>query len=355
MAHYQRLERKSGVRWRAIVKRHGQTWTKTFDRQAASKAWATELEDKLRQGTATSGDRRTVAEAIDRYIRDVLPRKKPTTQRTTLPRLQWWRESFGTKRLEDLTPAFLVEVRDQLADGDRGPATVNRYLAAMSAVCSVAAGEWQWLGRQPFRAVDKLGEPKGRVRYLSADEIELLLAACRATRSPHLHAVVIVALATGMRKSEIVGLTWSRVDLRRRHLVLEETKGGRPRGIPLIDQAVEALRSIPRYINTDLVFPAPTDHSRPDDRALRWHWDAAVRSAGISDFRFHDLRHTSASYLIMSGVPIRDVAEILGHGAIQMTQRYSHLSQEHLRSALEHLSGAIFGAGPVDPGTPSDR
>jgi len=218
------------------------------------------------------------------------------------------------------------------------PATVNRYLAALSHALSVAVKEWGWLDDSPMRKVRKKTEPKGRVRFLSDDERKRLLDACK-TGPAWLLPVVTVALSTGMRQGEVLGLRWPAVDLERKRLVLHETKNGERRAVPLTGPALTTLRawSKVRRLDTDLVFP--------ETKGFHHRWWEALERAKLTDFRFHDLRHTAASYLAMHGATPSEIAEVLGHKTLQMVKRYAHLSDSHVASVMERMNAHVFGKG----------
>jgi len=199
------------------------------------------------------------------------------------------------------------------------------------------------LEENPLRKVSKLKEPRGRVRYLSDEERELLLIACKESHNPDLYLTVILAMSTGGRRAEIWGLSWKCVDLKNGFITFEETKNDEPRSVPLTGHALEMMfeRSKTRRIETNLVFPSRVDPQKSFD--FRRPFQMALKAAQIEDFRWHDLRHCAASYLVMAGVDMRTVAEILGHKTLQMTQRYTHLSPEHLKDAVAKMNLKIFG------------
>jgi integrase len=194
-----------------------------------------------------------------------------------------------------------------------------------------------------LRKVSKLKEPRGRTRYLSDEERNRFITACRESKNTDLYIAVILALSTGGRKNEIWGLSWKCVYLKNGFITFMETKNNEPRSAPLTGHALELMlerSQIPR-IDTDLVFPSRVDPQKHFD--FRRPFQMALKAAQIEDFRWHDLRHCAASYLVMAGVDMRTVAEILGHKTIQMTQRYAHLSPEHLKDAVAKMNHKIFG------------
>ncbi len=350
MASIDKREWKGGISYRARVRVNGQTRIATFKRKTDALQWAGETEAALKRGryVPTRDDmRRTVADLVDRYVEDVLPTKvKNKDRRTFRQRLTWWKTAIGGYALADVTPGLIGECRDKLSRttnhyGERlSPATLNRYLAAFSAGLKHAVNEWQWLDDNPMRRVTKRAESRGRVRYLSEAERERLLAACRESDNPYLYPAVVLALATGARKGELFKLRWRNVDLERGVMTLWNTKAGDDRTLPLPRPALEVLADCAKVqrINTDLVFPGKTGRPAIIDKP----WREALERAQVEDFRFHDLRHSCASYLAMNGATLAEIAEILGHKTLQMVKRYSHLSEQHTAGMLTRMNDAIF-------------
>jgi integrase len=219
---------------------------------------------------------------------------------------------------------------------------VVRYLAVLSHVFTIAVKEYGWVDDNPFRKVVKPKEPRGRVRFLDKIERERLLEACRGSHNPHLYLIVILALSTGMRQSEILNLLWRDVDLERARIVLHETKNGERRVVPLAGHALELLKKYrEQSSHLSLLFPRPTNPLRSLD--LRSSWEYALHKAQIFDFKFHDLRHTAASYLAMNGASLAEIAEILGHKTLQMVKRYAHHSEAHTAGVVSRMNQEIFG------------
>lgn len=334
---------KGGYRYRALIRLRGHPdTTATFDRLTDAKQWAQETAAAIRAGRYI--DRRearehTLGDLIDAYIQKILPHK-PKVSVQQGRQLGFWKKKLGGYALNHITPALIAEERDGLLVGRQG-ATVNRYLAALSHAFTIAVKEWGWLDTNPVRNVRRPREPRGRVRMLSADEQARLLEACRASGNPQLQTIVVLAIYTGMRQGEILGLRWEAVDLQRRRLVIHESKNGERRGLALAGPALEVMieHGRLRRLDTDLVFPSPKTPTRPVD--IRSAWDGAVRHAELKDFRFHDLRHTAASYLAMSGASLAEIAEILGHKTLAMVKRYSHITEGHSASVMERMASAF--------------
>jgi len=199
----------------------------------------------------------------------------------------------------------------------------------------------QWLERNPCERVAKSKENTGRVRFLSDEERVRLLNACR----PHadLYLAVLLALTTGARQAEVMSLRWGQIDFKRQVITLHETKNGDRRALPLVGEAFTLLqeRGKVRDLKDDRIFPPTAKAKKAEYLDLRQPWEAALKTAEISDFHWHDLRHTAASYLAMSGVSLVEISKILGHRTMQMVSRYSHLSDEHIVATGEKLAARL--------------
>ena len=285
---------------------------------------------------------------IKRYCKDILPQKSDVMQTEQSRHLEWWNEQIGDLSLADITSNTISELRDRLLTelGPKGKprssATTVRYLAALSHVYSVATREWEWVTDNPTLKVKKPKEPKGRVRFLSDDERGRLLKACKESDNTILYPVVVLALSTGARKMEIMNLTWDDVDLHRGMAILNETKNDERRALPITSHALDVLKDLSkiRRLDTNLLFPR-ADGQKPIE--LRSAWDKALKVAQVADFKFHDLRHSAASYLAMNGATLAEIAEVLGHKSLVMVKRYAHLSEQHTHAVVDRMNKNIFG------------
>jgi len=326
----------------------------TFERLTDAKKWTQQTESAIREGRhfkTTEAKRHTLADVIDRYCRDILPAKKSAKDQAQ--QLTWWKSEIGSYALADVTPSLLAECRDKLGreitvrNKPRSPASVVRYLSALSHALTTAVNEWGWLEDSPMRKVTKPKESRGRVRFLSDDERIRLLKICKESSNPYLYMVVVLALSTGMRQGEIMGLTWDVIDLNQGRAILHETKNGERRAVAITGHALELLKELSkvRRIDCSLLFPskenAPQKPQKPMD--LRTPWETAVKKAELQDFKFHDLRHSAASYLAMNGASLAEIAEVLGHKTLQMVKRYAHLSEGHTARVVQSMNDKIFG------------
>ena len=317
----------------------------SFRRLTDARNWAARIESSLREGQQfpnASTRRLTVEELFARYRRSILPHKRRSTVASQGQQLDWWQRRIGHLRLSAVSPAVVTECRDELAEA-HSAATVRRYLALLSHAFAVARREWQWIDFNPVEHVGKPKEPPGRVRFLLEEERQRLLEACMRSDNSDLYPVVLMALSTGARKSEILSLAWSAIDLSRHLVTFHYTKNADRRSVPIRGELDRILRQRAklRRLDTALVFPRP-DGLAPTD--IRTAWKTALRRAAIHDFRFHDLRHSAASYLAMSGASLAEIAEILGHKTLAMVKRYAHLSDQHTAAVVSRMNEKFLGA-----------
>jgi len=350
MASIRKREGKNGISYRVEVRLKGfPPQRATFKRLTDAKKWVQHTESAIRERRyfkTAEARKHTLSELIDRYKRDVLPTKSENISQAH--QLTWWSDEIGDYTLADVAPSLIAECRDKLLNtttrrgSTMAPATVMRYMAALSHALTVAVNEWEWLEDSPMRKVSKPSLPRGRVRFLDDDERQRLLEACTESDNEYLYLVVVLALSTGMRKSEIMGLTWTDVDLPNQRITLHNTKNNERRVVPITGHAFKLLRqhNKVRRIDSDLLFPGRIKIHQPID--LRTPWETALKHSGIEDFRFHDLRHSAASYLAMNGASLAEIADVLGQKAFQMVKRYAHLSEAHTAGVVASMNEKIF-------------
>lgn len=315
----------------------------TFSSLKKAKQWGQEREVEIREqrqfGRSLSS-KRTLADAVDRFVAEYMERLAVSGRRNRTLHLQFWRQRLGHVRLISLTPDHFAKASAELEAGGTGPATVNRYLAAVARVMSLAEKEWRWLDRNPLRGVARRKESGGRVRFLSDAERERLLAACRESRNEELYPLVLLALGTGGRFGELTGLRWEEIDFERGALTFHRTKNSERRSVPITQPVREALAiRVPKESGPVFV-----------RRSHRTAWENALERSGVADFRFHDLRHSAASYLAMSGASLLEIAALLGHKTLTMVRRYAHLSTAHLTEVSNRMASKFLTQpGPGDP------
>lgn len=348
-----KLIKKAKSRYTVMIRLKGRPpQTKTFARKTDAKKWAVDTEKEIRDGLyfrTVEAKKYTLNDLIDRYLKGGF-HGKPASKDKYKTHLDWWRSHLGHYFLIDVTPSRIAECRDKLLEGTtyrgtkRSPATVNRYLATLSDCLTFGVKECQWLDANPISAIRKCQEPPGRVRYLSDDERVALVAACRESSSPILLPVVMIALTTGARHGEIMGLTWGDVDLQRGLVIYRDTKNGTTRSAPLVGETKELIAKLAPESRDGgaLVFGA---HGKP--ASIREPFETALERAGIEDFRFHDLRHTAASYLAMSGATLAEIASVLGHKTLAMVKRYAHIGEQHTAGVVTRMTEKYFNASAL--------
>lgn len=273
--------------------------------------------------------------------------KKVTARESVL---KWWITEMGDLPLADVDSSLIVRKLEKLAHENtstrtegkrRSPATVNRYLAYLSIVLSygVSIGVMQF---NPAKGI-KRNKERPRVRYLGMegypdDEAEKLLEACK-NQNATLYALVVTAMNTGARAGELRNLEWSDINFKEESAVLRETKNDETRYIPITGKAKQVLKGLRGGGAIGKVFRSD-DGSRDYDYTK--DWAAAIEKAEIADFRFHDLRHHAASMLAMNGIPLNQIAHLLGHKSIQVTQRYAHLCKKNITDLGAMLDGMNF-------------
>lgn len=280
---------------------------------------------------------------------------------TRIQRLSWWKAKVGAVALQDLSDDHVHAAIEELAtqrsrffagkDADGkpihrarkkplAPATLNRYGASLSAVIT-------WAIRKrvapkgyvhPCRSVERRTENNEKTRFLSDAERDKLLQACKASRWPRLYLLVLMALTTGARKGELLGLRWADVDLERREALLRTTKNSDQRVLPLSPPVVAELVRFKDKPAARL-FASP----RNKETAFEFHgvFVDALREAGIRGVTFHTLRHSCASSLAKNGATLIEIADLLGHRQLQMTKRYSHLATSHKAALVDRILGDV--------------
>jgi integrase len=366
MATIEKVQRQAGMVYKAKVRKQGHpTVTKSFKTRTAAERWARKLEaaiDEDDAGLTNEAQRHTLTQAITRYTAEVLPERRPNTRRPYEIHLNYWRPKLGHLKLSELSAAKIDACRDELAAAGKAPATVNRYLATLAAVLTAAVKRWHWLKTSPMREVHKSAEGNGGTRFLSEAELSRLLAACRESASPDLYLAVLLSITTGARQGEILGLRWKDVDLEagvlRVRVDNETTTKGGVRSLPIASQVLPLLiernrrrqearkagKVAPLHADADaLVFPSRVTATKPVQ--LRQPFETALRRAEIERFRWHDMRHSAASFLAKGGASLLEIGAVLGHKSANTTKRYAHLTEDHTHELVRGMADAVLGRG----------
>lgn len=269
------------------------------------------------------------------------------------------KKHFGEMRLNKIRPVHIEEYKTKRLKGDEGKeikaikcSTVNREVACLKHMFNLAI-DWDMAGENPMRKLRKLPEQEKEIRQLTKEEVGRLIE-CVNSKSPHLKSMIILAINTGMRLGEILGLKWSAVDFKQGHITLRKTKSSKPRYIPMNRDVVKLLSGISR--ESEFVFPSRRlqGHCRYVKTAF---WTACER-AGLDGLTFHSLRHHAATLMLRNGASIVAVQKILGHSSLSITQRYLHdipLDLEKavglLENQVDQKMGTIWTPGKQGRGT----
>lgn len=310
--------------------------TGTKNKKQAEKIYCS-VRNKLMEGTfieSAKGRDKTFEEMVARYLEEVTPDKKPCTQRTDKFYAQLLIKVFGKHRLHEVTPdkisRYLLKRKKKV-----GPCSINRELSFMSAAFNQAIKIWGWCRDNPVSCIKREKEKK-RVKYFLEKEFSKIYNKLVDWVKP----MVMLAKHTGLRKSNLVNLKWSEVDLKQGFILLgsEVMKNAEHLGVPLNVQAMEVLKEQQRMrkLHSPYVF-CKKDGKPYSTWGVYQAFKKACVAVNLGDFRFHDLRHDFCSKLVQAGVDLYTVKELAGHKDITTTQRYAHLNQEKLRKAVEVL------------------
>jgi integrase len=244
---------------------------------------------------------------------------------------------FGNIPLRQFNTMLIEQYQTNDLNSGYKPATVNRHLATLKHMFTKAS-DWEMVDDSvlaKIRKVKLLEESNKRLRFLSREECQALVDSAKDFLKP----IIVTALNTGMRKAEILNLKWDQVDLKHGFILLDITKNGERREIPINETLEATFKSLPRRLDIPYVFYNPeTDKPYRD---IKGSFNSACRKAKITDYTFHDNRHTFASHLIMGGIDLTTVRDLLGHSDIKMTLRYSHLAPSHKKTAVNVLDSII--------------
>jgi integrase len=302
----------------------------------SNKVAAQELHDKLKaslwdQERLGIKPQRTWREAVVRWLEET---SEKTTHQEDKKKLIWLHPFLGDLNLDQITLDVIDRIRSaKLKEASKG--TVNRYLALVRAILRRSCDEWEWIDKVPKVRLFK--ESNNRERSLSVDQAQRLLREL----PEHQRDVVLFALATGLRQSNVLGLEWSQVNLAQNHAWIQgwQSKNRRPISVPLNASALDVLhRQIGKHPTRVFTF-----RGKPLNSANTKAWKAALVRAGITNFRWHDLRHTWATWHRQAGTPTHELQRLGGWQTSAMVERYAHLASDHLKSAATRLDDVFPG------------
>ena len=327
-------KRNDSPRWWVKISHGGRTIQRSTGTE--DKAQAQEYHDKLKvslweQHRLGVKPRRAWKEAVVRWLAET---SEKATHDGDIKKLRWLDAFLGALMLDEITLDVIDRVKSERLK-TVSKSTVNRYLAVVRSILLRARDEWEWIDKAP--KVKLFREPPGRERSITVEQAEALLRELPA----HQRDVVLFTLATGLRQSNVLRLEWSHVNLDSGHAWVDadQSKNRRPIAVPLNLKALEVLRRQIRK-HPARVF---TYAGRPLDRANTHAWQRALKRAGIENFRWHDLRHTWATWHRQSGTPTHELQRLGGWRTSVMVERYAHLAPDHLAAAANRLDPLLGG------------
>ena len=339
------FDKRGDLQWRVQIRRKGYpVQRKTFNSRAEAEAWAATVESEMARGIFVSraeAEKTTLDEALDRYEREVTSCQKGAVQYASLIRI-WKRTPLAARFISSIQGSDLAKYRDERLKSV-SPKTVSHELGILSRLFHTAIKDWGMGGLvNPVSQIRKPKLPKGRERRLLPGELDRIIS---ASESPVLSSIVRFALETAMRRSEIAGMTWETVDLKKRTVTLLETKNGEKRIVPLSMEAVRILSTLSRRIDGKVWGMEPDSITHAFIRAAsraRKVYEKECEGKGkkpdesfLADLTFHDLRHEATSRFFEKGLNPMQVAAITGHKTLQMLKRYTHLKAEDLAELLK--------------------
>lgn len=318
--------------------------------------WASKIEYEMLHGTFKQSNTfsnpardniATMADLITYYKSEIAPTHYKSPEKYNIM-YAWWISKIGSIKVQDLSASILSSCKHMLTTEKiikknqkvvRGNNTINKYLMCLSAILTFAVKELELIEVNPLSKVGTLPKPDGRKRFLSLEEIEKLITACK-NHSDYLYFFVLLSLSTGGRYSEILNLKIENIDFQNNQVYFLNTKNKTDRGVP-IDFSI--LQEVKNYIsenkiNSELFLNKKTNKLF----YIRGPLQKIIKEIGLNDFHPHDIRHTTASYVAMNGGSLLDIAEILGHKSLVMARRYSHLTQKHTATVLSRVTNKIL-------------
>jgi len=367
------IRKLSNGKYRAeISKNYNSIQSKTFSSQKLAEKWAEQIEEnidiilslkpkKLRklspekveelgglslfQKLGVNVDFLTFDSLVNEYMKQWDGKDENYTRR-----VKFWFTAFHGKPVKSIKPDQIQNILKTYAAGEtegygsnkpKSNNTVLRMKGVLSCIIQYGIDK-NYLDKNPTDKIRIKAKPNQVERFLSDNERDRLLRACRESTWDKMYLLVLLGITTGMRKSELMHLHWTDIDFDKGLASLKDTKNGESRLNPIPVFVLDELRQH-RQIGNSLIFFSPNNPDKPFD--FRKQWYGSLKRAAISNFRFHDLRHTAASYLVMAGATLHEAGQILGHKSEQTTKRYAHLSTNHKSELTERVMGEVFTGG----------
>ena len=246
--------------------------------------------------------------------------------------LRGLKKYFSGYYLSEITKDVIARFKAEKKKEEVSNGGINRILACLKSLYNRAIEWGMFNAANPMAGIKNLQEPPGRRRYLEREELRRLLDCCEDGFKPY----VLIAVHTGLRLSEQLSLEWGHLDFKNEVISVYRTKSGKKRVLPMNEDMKKIFHGIPKQSDSPYIF---CDKTGKSNLHVRGYFERAKAKAKITDFHWHDLRHTTASHLAMAGVDLYTIKDLLGHSTITMTERYAHLSKTHKENAIAVLNG----------------
>jgi integrase len=334
MANLQVRKGKKTTTYRVEFMREGKRISKSFKlKKEAEKFQALLLVDNDLAHSLTNHILTSLSfsDAVKQFLDQGIGRDPSKQQR-----LLFWASIFGDKPVGKVTRQQIKAELKWLSQ-NKAPATLNRYKSSIGSLYSFLLHEFD-IDYNPVKGIKQYTENNARTRFLSDVELSCLFKVVKKSKWKQLYLLVLMAITTGARRTEMTSLTWDRIDLKNKTAHLPKTKNGEQRVLTLTNDVIAELMKFRK--GGGYVFPHPNNPKLYFSN-FDTHWQKALKKSNILNFRFHDLRHTCASILAMNGASLLEIAQVLGHKSITMTQRYSHLCIGHKANLTDRVFGSI--------------
>jgi len=335
------IQKRNGS-YRVRVKHDGQViQSKTFNNRPEALQWSKEAEARLRLGLDVKSKtpkqlthRMLFEQAATHYMKTHSIHKKIALSETY--RLKILISRWGELTIEQIDKLAILALRDELLKLGRSGETINHYFNTISKLFQMLEGDWDISIPNPIKGIKRMPRPLGRTKRVNVELESLLLSGCDHLSLPLLHSIIRFAIQTGMRRGEIMSLSWADIDLPNRKAYLHHTKNGESRQVPLTRQAIAVLEALSK--DEEKVFPMGMDALRSQFTRLKDYTKGQWKGVGINpfdDLRFHDLRHEALSRLSDAGLNVIELSHISGHRTLGMLKRYTHPSHEAIFLKLD--------------------
>lgn len=360
MATIRKYKKKNGkIVYRAEIRIKGyKPITKTFEKLTSLNNWIQKTESQMHEGIYRETPNVMVnnkpliymKELIEFFKNNIAPIRYSYAIKYNVM-YDWWIDKIGHIKIRELSAFNLTQCKNCLTKETihkktgnviRSNNTINKYLMCLSSVLTYAVKELELIDTNPLSKITLMPKPRGRTRFLSLEEIDKLLNACKE-HSDMVYLFVLISISTGGRYSEILKLRTENIDYQNNQVYFLDTKNKEHRGVFLSDEILQLLK---KYLNDAQIDSGYIFLNKKHNKLyyVRQTLQNIIAQIQLKDFRIHDIRHTTASYIAMNGGSLLDIAEILGHKSLVMARRYSHLTQKHTASVLQKATSKMFQA-----------